>query len=424
MEITFSQFTSTGLVRKNNQDSLLSVKNGEFGLFAVADGMGGHFGGEIASGRLIEALSKWWDNFITAPIEFDKCVDVIKTIITEVNDSIYNEFSKNGKICGTTIALILIYSNKYLLINAGDSRVYCMKKRKIVQESVDHVFSAEAKISGKLTDEEINSHKNKNKLTSAVGCKETFKMNVKTAPLDNCAFFICSDGVYKYCNEKNIRRFLLCNDTTKLEKNVQNVVDGNGANDNYSYIKIICEKGTPFSYPYLCCFAICSAILLSSLLTIFLSNRSANSHDIQEKEKESTTVVIYSSETKITQDTSKVEPVDYISTTKSVVTTFAEPQYTGSEIIVEETNNTETIVCEIKDELEFPVQISSSESNGETISDISDSIQQNHSSKTSEVSESETHFDNETATTETTVQEEITSANENSDPFEAVANVS
>ncbi len=240
MTITFSEFTSTGLVRKNNQDNILSATKDNFGLFAVADGMGGHFGGEIASGRLIEALKKWWIEFIANFAEFDICISELKSIITEINHSIYNEFSKSGKICGTTLALIFIYEDKYLLINIGDSRIYSLRKRVFAQESVDHVFSKEAKLSGKLTDEEINVHKNKNKLTSAVGCKEKFKMNIKTAPLEASSFFICSDGVYKYCSERNIKRFIKCNNSNKLKKSVQTVINRNGANDNYSYIKIDC----------------------------------------------------------------------------------------------------------------------------------------------------------------------------------------
>lgn len=240
MTITFSEFTSAGLVRKNNQDSILSATKDNFGLFAVADGMGGHFGGEIASGRLIDALKKWWTEFIANPAKFDVCITEIKSVITDVNCSIYNEFSKTGKICGTTLALVLIYEDKYLLINIGDSRIYSLRKKVFSQESVDHVFSKEAKLSGKLTDEEINIHKNKNKLTSAIGCKEKFKMNVKTAPLNASSFFICSDGVYKFCSENDIKRFIKCTDPNKFKKNVQMVVERNGTNDNYSYIKINC----------------------------------------------------------------------------------------------------------------------------------------------------------------------------------------
>lgn len=243
MKITFSQFTSAGLVRSNNQDSLLSVSDGDFGLFVVADGMGGHFGGEIASGRLVDKLKKWWDTFCADRCEFDVCCEQLKGIITNVNDSIYTEYSQNGKICGTTVALVLIYENKYLLINAGDSRVYSLDKGKLKQESVDHVFAVEAKIKGELTDDEINEHRNKNKLTSAVGCKQQFKMNVRTAPLEDSTFFICSDGVYKYCDESDIKSAMKQKDYDKAAEQIKQKVEDSGAGDNFSFIKITLGEG-------------------------------------------------------------------------------------------------------------------------------------------------------------------------------------
>lgn len=243
MKIIFSEFTSPGLVRENNQDSIFSGVSDGVGLFVVADGMGGHFGGEIASGRLTDAMKIWWNGFQANKCSFDECRDQLKEIITNVNNSIYAEYSSQGKICGTTVALLFIYDDKYLIVNAGDSRIYRHCKGKLTQESVDHVFGTEAKIAGTMTDKEINSHKNKNKLTSAVGCKEQFKMHIKTAPLTDSSFFICTDGVYKYCSDKLIKKIFAESDNDKLADMVRTVVEGNGAGDNFSYIKI--DVGDP-----------------------------------------------------------------------------------------------------------------------------------------------------------------------------------
>ncbi len=243
MKIIFSEFTSPGLVRENNQDSIFSAVSGGCGLFAVADGMGGHFGGEIASGRLTDAMKIWWSGFQANKCSFDECREQLKALITDVNNSIYAEYSSQGKICGTTVALLFIYDDKYLIINAGDSRIYRHCKGKLTQESVDHVFGTEAKIAGTMTDKEINSHKNKNKLTSAVGCKEQFKMHIKTAPLTDSSFFICTDGVYKYCSDKLIKKIFSEPDHDKLADTVRTVVEGNGAGDNFSFIRI--DVGDP-----------------------------------------------------------------------------------------------------------------------------------------------------------------------------------
>lgn len=244
MNISFSQYTSAGLVRQNNEDSLFAAENDRCALFAVADGMGGHFGGELASGCMTEALGQWWKDFERSPIEFKDCAESLRQVITEVNEKLYSKYSLKGQTCGTTIALLMIYADRYILMNAGDSRVYCMRRGKVIKESVDHVFAAEARMAGEMTESEINSHKNKDKLTSAIGCRAEFKLNVKTAPLtENSSFFICSDGVYKYCSEKDIKKFISIKDHTGTKAAVKALVEENGARDNFSYIKIIVGRG-------------------------------------------------------------------------------------------------------------------------------------------------------------------------------------
>lgn len=238
MNLSYSEYTSAGFVRQNNQDSIFSAIRDNYGLFIIADGMGGHFGGEIASCMLKTALSDWWGNF-TEETGFEESCEQIKKIIEETNSAIYNQYSSQGKICGTTLALLFFYNDRYLLINTGDSRIYSYSRWKLRQESVDHVFSEEKKITGELTDDEIEMHRNKNKLTSAIGCKKNFKMNIKTAPLDRkTTFFLCSDGVYKLCDDKLIRRAVKIKDSTVMTEMLKNNIEENGASDNFSFIRI------------------------------------------------------------------------------------------------------------------------------------------------------------------------------------------
>lgn len=235
MNIKYIEFTSQGLVRSVNQDSVFSAAENEYGLFAVADGMGGHTSGEIASRRLTAALEEWWNGFCDEIYDFNKCYDDLRGVIDNVHKSIYEEFTEKGTICGTTIALVFIYSDRYLIINSGDSRIYSKNGMKLKQESVDHVFGVESVISGTMTAEAAKKSPNKNKLTAGVGCKKDLKIYIASAPLKARQFFICSDGVYKLCKrsdisaamrKKNIISFL----SKKIEKN--------GAADNFSFIRI------------------------------------------------------------------------------------------------------------------------------------------------------------------------------------------
>ena len=272
MNLSYSEYTSAGLVRQNNQDSIFSATKDKCGLFVIADGMGGHFGGEIASGMLVNAISEWWEK-LTEETKFGDCCEQIKNIIEEINTAIYSQYSSQGKICGTTLALLFFYNDRYLLINAGDSRVYSYKKGHLSQESIDHVFSEEKKITGELTAEEIAEHRNKNKLTSAIGCKKNFKMNIKTAPFDRkTTFFMCSDGVYKLCNDKLIRRAVKIKDGAVMTEFLKNNIEKNGASDNFSFIKIVQNKEKRFSLK----------ILYSKL-------RKTNSNQITTKDEENDT---------------------------------------------------------------------------------------------------------------------------------------
>ena len=235
MKINYIEYTSQGLVRTVNQDSIFSGVKDEYGLFVVADGMGGHFGGEIASRKLVESLKLWWNDFTNDIKAFDDCCEEIRCIINDVNAFIYGEYSSKGKICGTTVALLFIYSDRYMIINSGDTRIYCKCGFKIKQESEDHVFSKEAIISGKLTTKEALSSADKSKLTAAVGSKQTLKMYIKTSRLKGKTFFICSDGVYKFCKYSHIVSAMRKKDPQKM---IIKNVEKRGARDNFSFIKI------------------------------------------------------------------------------------------------------------------------------------------------------------------------------------------
>ena len=358
MKITASKFTSSGLVRSSNQDSLLSVSDGEYGLFVVADGMGGHYGGEIASGRLAGELEKWWNDFRYDQPGFDACCEQIKEIITSVNDSIYNEYSKNGKICGTTLALVFIYENKYLLINVGDSRIYSLNKRKFKQESVDHVFSAEAKLKGDLTDAEINEHKNKNKLTSAVGCKQQFKMNVRTAPIEAHTLFICSDGVYKYCTKNDIKSAMKQSDNEKAAAHITKKVEKGGAGDNFSFIKISLGDGKTDTISDSKIFAaILAAIAVLFVISIMLNSDKDNitgetrADDIIQSDTDISDIPVPAEETEPSDTNDSQSEIEEINENDEPdELSFDTPYSLGNGVKVEFTQDGQDVIVFINDE--------------------------------------------------------------------------
>lgn len=235
MRIEYKEFTSPGLIRTVNQDSLFAATIGEYGLFVVADGMGGHSCGEIASTRLTGALAEWWDDFSHNLYDFDKCYEDVQSVLENVNESIFNEYTAKGTICGTTVAALFIYDNTMFVINSGDTRIYSSNGFKFKQESRDHVFGREAVISGRMTEKEAKKSPDRYKLTAAVGSKKELKMYASCFPLKYDKFFICSDGVYRYCRNSVIKAAMI---RKFPEKKISAIVNKKGASDNYSFIRI------------------------------------------------------------------------------------------------------------------------------------------------------------------------------------------
>ncbi|MCD7730011.1 MAG: serine/threonine-protein phosphatase, partial [Oscillospiraceae bacterium] len=232
MNIEYIKYSDTGLVRQVNQDRIFAVSGKDCGLYVVADGIGGHFCGEIASSKLINAFDCWWKEFSEEKSEFHRCADELKEIILRINSEIYNEFSAKGKLCGTTVALLFICGGKYVIINIGDSRIYTLRGGKLNKETVDHTILAEAKIRGKQPSKDA-----KDRLTSAVGCQKELKMSIKTASVRASPFFICSDGVYKYVSGRDIVKFMQKRNLDGAERLCNRII-GNGAGDNYSFILV------------------------------------------------------------------------------------------------------------------------------------------------------------------------------------------
>lgn len=235
MKITYTELSEIGAVRTVNQDRIFSAVDGYYGIFSVADGMGGHFRGEIASTRFIEAVKSWWQSFIAEKYSFEECYEGLKNILFRINQEIYTDFTSAGLICGAAIAILFIYSDRYIVINSGDARIY--KKRGImaVQESKDHNFKSEAIISGRYSKAEINNFSGKNKLTAAVGGNEVPIFFATTSPLVSKCFFICSDGVYKACSKFQLTLAMKKKSVCKF---IKDIVESKGAADNYSFILI------------------------------------------------------------------------------------------------------------------------------------------------------------------------------------------
>ncbi len=199
--------TDIGRKRKTNQDSFFAHRLGEHALLlAVFDGMGGHAGGETASGIAREKFSLTVCEALGSKInESSGTVDATKTQIYnilckgvgEANTAIFDAAQQNPELLGmgTTLAAVLINGENVYAVNVGDSRIYLVFEDSIRQISHDHSYVQYLVDIGEITEEEAKNNINKNIITRAVGTSETLDVDTFVQTLEGAGVLLCSDGL-------------------------------------------------------------------------------------------------------------------------------------------------------------------------------------------------------------------------------------
>ena len=202
LELTWAAATHTGRRREVNQDAVFA----EFPLFVVADGMGGHIGGEIASASTIDRLR----DVVGAGAVTPKTIE--KALARAVKDiASHPETTDDGT--GTTLTGVYLDSSgdapHWVTLNIGDSRVYLVRDGAIVQVTTDHSVVQELIAAGRLSPEEAENHPYGNVITRAVGPSESVTPDyVRLDVVAGDRFVICSDGLTKELTDYGIRHFL------------------------------------------------------------------------------------------------------------------------------------------------------------------------------------------------------------------------
>lgn len=227
-----------GLKRKVNQDRAKLLIDGENALCFVADGMGGHYAGERASGVLSDLLIRWWvyrheQAAQMSPQELSK---EFKEVFRLSADRIC-AMTPEDEYCGSTIVLLWISVGQYLLMTAGDSRCYqihpSLFRTEVSQISKDDLYHAQSESDAVL----------EGKLTNAIGSKYETSFTIRTGAIDKKTLFaLCSDGVYRYCSEEElVRSWSVAARHGKIETTLQQIdqmICTHGAPDNYSLVLI------------------------------------------------------------------------------------------------------------------------------------------------------------------------------------------
>jgi serine/threonine protein phosphatase Stp1 len=242
IRIESSALTHVGRVRQQNQDSYC-VRERD-GLWAVADGMGGHEGGEWASAALVEALGG-----IDVPEALDTACDAVEGAIRAANAAIVAEAGTRGRQMGTTVVALLVRGQHYAILWVGDSRAYVLRGGKLVQLSRDHTQVQEMVDRGIMRPEDAPGHPMGHILSRAVGVREEVQIDRKIGEIEpGDAFLICSDGLHSYVGEAEIRQLMGRGSPERALDALIAATLENGAPDNVTAVAVWTSEPTLISF--------------------------------------------------------------------------------------------------------------------------------------------------------------------------------
>ncbi len=231
--------TDSGRVRSHNEDSVTILKNeSDEYLLVVADGMGGHRKGEVASSIVVQRLGKRFNEMPSVGTKLD-AVNWLNDNINEINAEIlqYGEENVDSKGLGTTVVVALLTKNYLIFGNIGDSSGFVLKNGKLHKVTHDHTLVNLLVDAGNLTEEEAKIHPKKNVLMKALGAAEKVDLDIfDVVDMNFDAIMLCSDGLTNMLSEEQIEKVLIDEELESSEK-VEKLIrkcNARGGNDNIS----------------------------------------------------------------------------------------------------------------------------------------------------------------------------------------------
>jgi serine/threonine protein phosphatase PrpC len=224
-----------GLVRDGNEDSALISQN----LIAVADGMGGHAGGEVASAIAINTLEALLPVITDTEIDIDSREDLFLNLSYEVDAEILRVSKERPELSGmgTTLTALAITNNQVDLLHIGDSRCYLWRDKKLTRLSYDHTVMQELLDQGRLTPDEVFDHPQRSLLTQALmGDSGIDPVLMSYEVKIDDKFLICSDGLTNVLSDLEISKIIKATDEDKLLAELITETKAKGAPDNITIV--------------------------------------------------------------------------------------------------------------------------------------------------------------------------------------------
>ncbi len=226
--------THVGKVRKHNEDSF--VDRADIGLWVVADGMGGHSAGDVASQMIVDSLGN-----VTAGSSLPQMVTEIEDRLLNVNSRLLEKSTEGDKrlTIGSTVVAFLAYRDLGVFIWAGDSRLYRRRDDRLQQLSTDHSQVELYVEQGLISREEATNHPHGNMITRAVGAADELYLDMDMCGLQSGdRFLLCSDGLSKHVTDLEIRDMLADGSAEEAANNLLELTLTRKAADNVTVIVV------------------------------------------------------------------------------------------------------------------------------------------------------------------------------------------
>ena len=238
--------TDTGKIRDHNEDSVIILSNdqGEY-LLAVADGMGGHKAGEVASAIVINQLTEEFYNLDTLG-DKDNAIEFLRNVVVDMNNKIFDYTKENpdSKGMGTTFVCAIKTKDYLLYGNIGDSSGFVIKNHKITKVTKDHTLVNLLVSTGELSAEEAKYHPRKNVLMRALGANNPIEIDIFDVETDIDGILLCSDGLTNMITEEQIGKVLAEDKSAEdTVRKLINKANARGGNDNISVAYLKNESG-------------------------------------------------------------------------------------------------------------------------------------------------------------------------------------
>lgn len=209
MDLTVAARTDVGMIRSGNEDSFFAHATRERGIFIVADGMGGHAAGEVASEMTVQIISRELHDLKDAgsPAE-QRISDSIRLANRAVYERTMQESDKQGM--GTTASVLLVSGSRYIIGQVGDSRIYLLRDGALRQLTKDHSYVQEQVDAGLLTPEQARYHPYSNVITRCVGASDAVDPDTYSGDLrPGDTFLVASDGLTGMVDDRRLQQLLL-----------------------------------------------------------------------------------------------------------------------------------------------------------------------------------------------------------------------